>query len=48
MHSTQIQSDIVVQQIRDTMTEDKLLDTAIDMLADVAMCLGDERQIPLC
>lgn len=40
-------ADLAVQQLRDTMVEDSVLDTAIDMLAGVAECLNEVRQIPL-
>ncbi len=40
-----LEADVVVRSLRDTFAEDNLLDTAINMMAEMADFLLDERSL---
>ena len=42
-----IDADTVIRKLRDSMPEDRVLDLAIDMMAEMADFLCDVRQISL-
>ncbi len=43
--SNLLEADQIVRSLRDTLAEDNLLDTVIDLMAGVAECLHEVRSL---
>ncbi len=43
--SNLLEADQIVRSLRDTLAEDNLLDTVIDLMAGVAECLNEVRSL---